>query len=264
MSAPAAERITVTQDGAVATIRFFPTADGTITSVGAGLLADGVTALLADDSVRAIILTGGVPGIFIRHANIAEIAGAAEAVVAGAITEDGFLDSAFQRLCGALDAAHKPVIAAINGLCMGGGFEIALACTMRIAAAAVDRIGLPEIRLDIPPGAGGPQRLARLIGGHRARLFALDGRLVDAPAALDLGLVDGVAADAVAEAGVRAAALARRSPAVVAALMAQMRPDDAPAIADNARYFAHCLLAPGAVTSLRQLADAGTPIDTLP
>ncbi len=257
-------RVSVEQNGQVAVVRFFPLPDGTINSAGAALLSDRLEELMGKPAVVAIVLTGGADNVFIRHANLTEIAKAAEALEKSVTREADFLASPFQRLCRLLDHANKPVIAAINGICMGGGFEIALACTLRIAARNVGLIGLPEVRLGIPPGAGGPQRLARLIGSNRARIFVLDGTIVKADEALKLGLIDEVATDALSRAIERAAGFASRDPAVIAELLKQMRFEDDPQVGDNAIGFARCLQVPGKAEMLQNLANSDLGIETLP
>lgn len=257
------EGASLSRRGEVAIISFTPARDGTISNKGAAALAEIVEGELANTAVRALILTGAREGIFIRHASLAQIARAAGAVASGAATARDFAGSPFARLGTMLDTATKPVIAAINGDCMGGGFEIALACTMRIAAAAVRAIGLPEIRIGIPPGAGGPQRLGRLIGQHRARLFTLDGTVLDASRAHALGLVDAIAEDALAAAIKRAEALGGRCPVAVAEIMRQMRPADADLIEDNIRGFARCIGKQGAAERLVELASKDVAIERL-
>jgi enoyl-CoA hydratase len=88
-------------------------------------------------------------------------------------------------------AATKPTVAAIRGFCLGGGLEIALACDIRIAAADA-RFGLPEVRLGMIPGAGGTQRLPRVVGLGRALRLILTGESIDAEEALNIGLVEAV------------------------------------------------------------------------
>jgi enoyl-CoA hydratase/carnithine racemase len=98
---------------------------------------------------------------------------------------------ALERACRAIGAIPFPVVAAVNGYALGGGCELALACDLRFAAQDA-RLGLPEIRLGIIPGAGGTQRLPRLIGLAKARDLVLSGRHVRAEEALAIGLVDRV------------------------------------------------------------------------
>jgi len=100
-----------------------------------------------------------------------------------------------QRAFRRLEKMGKPSIAAINGFALGGGCELALACTMRIAAAGA-RIGLPEVGLGVIPGYGGTQRLPRLVGRGIAMELILSGRAVDAEEALRIGLVNRVVPDA--------------------------------------------------------------------
>ena len=216
----------VERSGAVAVVRFDNPPSGLIASKGAAQLADALEAQFGDSSVRALVITGAAPGVFIRHADVAQIVRAGEALAAERSGIEDFLASPFVRLTRLCEIAPIPVIAAIDGVCMGGGFEIALSCTFRIAARAVERIGLPEIRVGIFPGSGGTQRLGRLIGTHRARAFILRGAVVGAEQALSMGLIDEVAPSALARAMELADELAGRSPAAVRAIMELTRIDD--------------------------------------
>jgi len=98
------------------------------------------------------------------------------------------------RINAALEKLRQPVIAAINGPAMGGGLEIALACTMRVMAESA-RVGLPEVRLGIIPGTGGTQRLPRIIGKARAAEMLLTGEAVSSRDALEMGIVNRVVPD---------------------------------------------------------------------
>jgi enoyl-CoA hydratase len=99
-----------------------------------------------------------------------------------------------QQAWAQIESLEIPTIAAINGAATGGGFELALACDVRIAARSA-RVGLPEVRLGVLPGAGGTQRLTRLAGTGVASLLILSGELVDAERALRLGIVEHVVPD---------------------------------------------------------------------
>ena len=136
-----------------------------------------------DPAVRAVVVYGGEK-VFAAGADIKEMADMSYVDMAA---RAGALSSAFD----AIARIPKPVVAAITGYALGGGCELALACDWRIAAADA-KLGQPEINLGIIPGAGGTQRLARLVGPARAKDLVMSGRFVDAAEALAIGLVDRV------------------------------------------------------------------------
>ncbi len=141
----------------------------------------------ADGEVRAIVLTGSGPRGFCAGADIKEARGAETPVEARRrMLRTTYLD--------ALERATKPTIAAIHGICMGGGFEIALACDIRIASA--DAIfALPETGLGLIPGGGGTQRLPRIVGLGRALDLMLTGDRIDAQEAFRIGAVSRLVTD---------------------------------------------------------------------
>jgi enoyl-CoA hydratase/carnithine racemase len=146
-------------------------------------------AVVAMPEVKAIILTGqGKPGFFVAGADIKEI-GRLE----GADATERLLKRAHGIFQG-IWKAPVPVIAAINGWCLGGGLELALACHIRLASASA-MIGLPEVTLGIIPGFGGTQRLARLVGSARALEMTLTGSPIPADEAYRIGLVNRVVPD---------------------------------------------------------------------
>lgn len=147
-----------------------------------------VDAVEADEGVRALILTGGVEGIFITHYDVGELVRLSDAVRGRPAVEEGQELHAMHRMLLKLQRLSKPVIAAINGVAMGGGCELALACDFRYMARG-GRIGLQEVRVGILPGAGGTQRLARLLGAAKALELMLLGDTVDAEIAERIGLV---------------------------------------------------------------------------
>ena len=147
-----------------------------------GQLADAIS---AEPSVKVVILTGGGSLAFVAGADIKEVSQLSsvdEAKGMAALGHSVFLK--LQRL-------GKPVIAAINGVCLGGGLELAMSCHLRISGDRV-RFGQPEINLGIIPGWGGTQRLPRLIGKAKATEWILTGDVVMAQEALRLGLVNHV------------------------------------------------------------------------
>ena len=177
---------------------------GTMTGAGAQEMLEKVRPLAGDPAVRSIIITGGLPGIFIRHYDVGELSVASDATETAAPppppSNDGRPTSGFLALVDLLAEAPKPVVAAINGLCMGGGFELSLACDIRIASPRDVTIGLPETRVGIFPGGGGTQRLPRVVGEAKALEIILRGLTFDADEALRIGLVHEIAADPVARA----------------------------------------------------------------
>ena len=139
--------------------------------------------LREDDSVGVVVFTGAGEKAFVAGADIAEFAGRT------AITQREVMTS--RSLFTAIDTFPKPVIAMINGYCLGGGCELALACDIRIASENAS-FGQPEIKLGIIPGGGGTQRLPRLVGEGKAMELILTGEIIDAQTALAIGLVNHV------------------------------------------------------------------------
>ncbi|MFG2036702.1 enoyl-CoA hydratase/isomerase family protein [Dactylosporangium sp. NPDC048998] len=146
-------------------------------------LRDAAREATERDDVRAVVLYGGEK-VFAAGADIKEMAGMGYAAMAA---RAGALTSAFD----AVARIPKPVVAAITGYALGGGCELALTADWRVAAEDAT-LGQPEITLGIIPGAGGTQRLARLVGPARAKDLIMSGRFVPAPEALAIGLVDRV------------------------------------------------------------------------
>jgi enoyl-CoA hydratase len=141
-------------------------------------LTEALDGFAGDASVRVVIVTGGAPGYFIRHFKVAALIRLAESLRASgrewpedATYNGGFFDKAM-ALC---ESMAKPVIAAISGTALAGGFEFALSCDLRIAEDGDYLIGLPEAQLGLLPGAGGTQRLPRTIGMPGALMHILMG-----------------------------------------------------------------------------------------
>ncbi|HEV2365266.1 MAG TPA: enoyl-CoA hydratase/isomerase family protein [Caulobacteraceae bacterium] len=211
--------ITIERHGGAALIIYANPPLGTMTAPGSVETRDAVEAAAADPAVRSIILTGGMADIFIRHYDVGELSAFSDRLGAGPPPPPApgvRAGGAFGELVDLITAAPKPVIAAINGLCMGGGFEISLACDLRIASPKVAAIGLPETRVGIFPGGGGTQRLPRVVGEARALEMILRGLTVDGARAFELGLVHELADDPRARALEIAAEFDQRPPEGVA------------------------------------------------
>jgi enoyl-CoA hydratase len=164
-----------------------------------------LTRLDEDPDARVAIVTGSGPKAFVAGADIAEFE--------GRTAVDQFTASRGTSIFSAAAAFRKPLIAAINGFCLGGGCELALACDVRIAATTA-RLGQPEVNLGLIPGGGGTQRLARLVGvGHAFKLI-YSGETITAEEALRIGLVEEVVApdEVLPRARALASAIARKSP----------------------------------------------------
>jgi enoyl-CoA hydratase len=138
-----------------------------------------------DDDVHVIVLRGAGEKFFCAGANIAMLNSAAPSF------KYYFCLHANETLS-RLEQTPKLVIAALNGHCVGGGFEVAMACDLRLARRSGGKIGLPEVNLGVLPGTGGTQRLARLVGKARALELMVAGRTVDPDEAKGLGLVSDV------------------------------------------------------------------------
>jgi enoyl-CoA hydratase len=243
-----AQTVHTEQAGRVLTVRLDNPPRNFMTGGMVAELEALMRSLDGERSVGAVVITGAMEGVFITHYDVREILTGVESIgttvpsaatggalrVTGALRRLPPVERALRRSPAAglvelrrihdlflsMNASDKVFIAAINGLAMGGGCELALACDVRLMADGEGRIGLPEITLGIIPGAGGTQRLARLLGGGRALEMMLEGRALTPLEAEAAGLVHRVVApEALAqEAAATAQRLARRAPATVAAI----------------------------------------------
>jgi enoyl-CoA hydratase len=172
-----------------------------------------LAAVEADDDVRVLIVTGAGSKSFVAGADIAEIKGC-DARTGYEMAIRG------QKVLRRLETMGKPSIAAVNGFALGGGCELAMACTMRIAAENA-KFGQPEVNLGVIPGYAGTQRLSRIVGRGIATDLILTGRVIDAQEALRVGLVSQVVApEALMEtAGKTAALLLQKGPIALKAAM---------------------------------------------
>ncbi len=175
-----------------------------------GALSAALTAADRDATVRAIIITGAGDKAFIAGADISEFEGRTAIDQRRVMTSSSVFE--------AVAAVSKPVIAAVNGFCLGGGMELALACDIRLASSGA-RFGQPEVNLGIIPGGGGTQRLPRVVGMGAALRMILSAEMIDAVEALRIGLVEEVLApdQLMLKAIALAETIASKSPVAVAA-----------------------------------------------
>lgn len=176
-------------------------------------LDDAFRGLQQDAAMRAVILTGAGDKAFAAGADIAEL----ERMTAA---EGHQLSRRGQAVLRTIETLGKPVIAAIQGFALGGGCELAMACTLRIASERA-RLGQPEVKLGLLPGYGGTQRLPRLVGKGAALKLLLTGDMVGAEEAFRLGLVDEVvpAEALMPRAEALARAIAQQAPIAIAACL---------------------------------------------
>ena len=158
-------------------------------------LIDGLGAAIdaaeSREQCRVLVIASRIPGIFVAGADIKHMAAADPAVFAA-------YGAALRPQVERLASSRLITIAAVDGLALGGGMEMAMACTLRVAGAG-SRFGLPEAKLGLIPGAGGTQRLPRLVGQGRALDIMMTARQVPAPEAVEIGLVDRLADEGEAE-----------------------------------------------------------------
>jgi enoyl-CoA hydratase len=183
-----------------------------------------------DASIRAVILTGAGDKSFVAGADINELA-----VQTPTSAREHALKG--QRLFDAIEGLGKPVVAAINGYALGGGCELAMACTLRVAADTA-RLGQPEVSLGLIPGYAGTQRLPRLVGKGKAMEMILTGTPISADEAQRIGLVNRVvpAADLAAEARKLAAQLAAGAPIAVRYIIDAINRGTEMPFADGCQY----------------------------
>jgi enoyl-CoA hydratase len=201
------DNLLLERDGAIAIVTINrPRVLNALNSQTLDELRRAILDLKQDDGVRVVILTGAGEKAFVAGADINELAtqtptGGREHALAG------------QHVFDLVENMGKPVIAAINGYALGGGCELAMACTLRVAADSA-RLGQPEIALGLIPGYAGTQRLPRLVGKGRAMEMMLSGGQIAAADALAIGLVNRVvpAAELMTAARALAAQLAKSAP----------------------------------------------------
>jgi enoyl-CoA hydratase len=204
------ETLLVERDGAVAVVTINrPKVLNALNSQTINELGRVMRELQHDAGVRAVVLTGAGEKSFVAGADINELAVLSPSA--------GQLHArAGQTVFDAIERLGKPVVAAINGFALGGGCELAMACTMRVAADTA-RLGQPEINLGILPGYGGSQRLPRLVGKGIALEILLSGDMVSAARAYEIGLVNKVVpgSELIVEAKRVAMTLASKAPLAV-------------------------------------------------
>jgi len=213
-------RVKIEIEGAIAVLLISNPPNGYMTDSLVGDLYRAFREVDGDPKTRSIIITGEAPGVFIQHYDLAELAEMSRRLHERGSRyseQDHIPERKMDLLFRLIEASAKPVIAAINGNAMGFGCELAMACDLRVLHNGDYLLGQPEIRVGLIPGAGGTQRLARLVGVGRAMDLVLHGRRLSPREALNIGLVNEVCDQPVlVRAKERAEELVKLSPIAVA------------------------------------------------
>jgi enoyl-CoA hydratase len=206
-------RVQCTLEGACAIVRLFNPKQGLMDEAMESELLQ-VLDLLHDGvcwpAGRVVILTGRDPGVFVRHYDVAVLHQRAQAMAARGKAfsiERPVPQGGVHRCIDRIEASSLIFIAAINGVAMGGGFELALACDLRVVQEGPHELGLPELNLGLLPGAGGTQALARLLGVSATLQLLLTARVLSPRELAELRLAGACVADALAQARAWAAQL---------------------------------------------------------
>jgi enoyl-CoA hydratase len=244
--------------------------NGMMDETTVGKLAGDLDAAEAANA-RAVVLLGTRPGYFIRHYTLDVLLERAEAMSKQAVAFNAARpapERPYHELLRRIESMPIAVIAAMNGTAMGGGFELALACDLRIAQAGDFLIGLPEVNLGILPGAGGTQRLPRLIGEAKALELIMLGRALPPREALAAGLVHEVVPDARGRALELAEAIAARPAHSIAAVKRLVRNATARPLVEGLReertLFADALSRPETLRHMREAVHGTRKIEDEP
>ena len=178
----------IEREGVVALATFTRPPRNFMSFAAMGELEQLLRSLAEDGSVSIVVLTGGLPRNFVAHADVEDLRrlGRGEPVDGDPL--------AWGRTLGLIESMPQPVVAGINGQAWGGGCELSLACTVRVMAASA-HVAQPEVSIGIIPGAGGTQRLPRIVGPGRAAELVLSGRAMQAEEALACGFAQAVLPD---------------------------------------------------------------------
>lgn len=220
-----------------------------------------IETVTGDPEIRVCVLAGGQAGVFIRHYDLKVLAPKAAAMAARGLkftTDRPVPEAPIHTAMRMMEQSHVIFIGAMTGTAMGGGFEVSLACDLRVVQDGNHEFGLPEINLGILPGAGGTQRLPQIVGQSRALQMTLTGQTLSPAQMVEFGLAVSCVPDARAEAQALAQRMARK-PAQAAAHIKRLvrqavsaRADD---FADERTLFCDLMVQPDAA---RLLADGAS------
>jgi enoyl-CoA hydratase len=197
------QRIAAHADGAVLRVQFFNPPLGCMDAQTESELLALLDRIDATPAWRVVLFTGRDAGVFVRHYDVGVLEQRGRDMAARGLRfalERPVPEAPLHRALARIETSDRIFIAAINGTCMGGGYELALACDLRYAQAGGYRIGLPEINVGLLPGAGGTQKLQRVMGAARALESLLLGRTFEPAEAAAQGLVHACVDDVLAHA----------------------------------------------------------------
>ncbi len=212
------ERLSLVCHDSVATARLFNPPQGCMDGATEEELVAVLDLVDAAPHIRVLVFTGRDAGVFVRHYDVGVLEQRGRQMAARGLRfalDRPVPEAPFHRLLARIEGSPCVFIAAINGTCMGGGYELALACDLRYAQAGDYRIGLPEINIGLLPGAGGTQKMQRTMGTARALETLLLGRTFTPREAAQQGLVHDCRPDALAHALAVAHELAGKVPAAL-------------------------------------------------
>ena len=207
------QRLTAHVYGGVARVQLFNPPMGCMDAQTEVELQQLLDALEAGPELRVVLFTGRDAGVFVRHYDVGVLEQRGRAMAARGLRfalDRPVPEAPFHKLLARIEASPRVFIAAINGTCMGGGYELALACDLRYAQAGTYRIGLPEVNIGLLPGAGGTQKLQRVMGAAAALEALLLGRTYAPADAAAAGLVHACVDDVQAHAQAVAEELAAK------------------------------------------------------
>lgn len=198
-----ASRVALCRQGGTAILRLSNPPHGFMDEAMETELAQALDQLDAWPEGRVVVVTGGEPGMFVRHYDVAILHRRAQGMLSRGKTfslDRPVPQGGIHRCIERIDASPLVFIAAINGVAMGGGFELALGCDIRLAQSGDYQLGLPELNLGLLPGAGGTQAMAALLGTGQALFHLLTAKVFNPQELLALGLVSGCSQDVLADA----------------------------------------------------------------
>ncbi|WP_133303046.1 enoyl-CoA hydratase/isomerase family protein [Cupriavidus lacunae] len=263
-------RVELSRDESSATLALFNPPHGYFDAQSEREFLEAFDLIDAQADIRIVIVTGHDPGVFVRHYDVGVLARRGRTLVERDLRfspQAPPTESGFHRCTARLASPERISVAAINGWCMGGGLELALACHLRYAQNGDYRLGLPEVELGLIPGGGGTQRLGWAVGHARALEMLLRGTCVEPAEATRIGLVHALVPDAVAHARAVARQLARRAPGALAHLVrlnqAAREADEGAGMTLERGAFAELLRSPHALQRMEDFNAGHQPFPDL-